>query len=125
MTEQPTALRLADLMGNNGNDCTCYAYSYAECACGANWAEKHIIEAATELRRLHGAYEALCNDYSGALETMDELSANATKLEAINAQLLDVLNHILAADDEDLVAVHGAQVTNKTRAAIAAAKGEA
>jgi NADPH-dependent ferric siderophore reductase len=43
-------------------------------------------------------------------------------LHSLNAQLLEVLNHILAADDEDLVAVHGTLVTNKARAAIAVAK---
>ncbi len=53
MSKQPEALRLADALLNDGAGCTCYAHSYSECVCDANWGEQHIDAAVAELRRLH------------------------------------------------------------------------
>lgn len=51
--KQPKALRLAAALMNDGDNCTCAAYSSSECGCGAGWADQYAEEAAAELRRLH------------------------------------------------------------------------
>jgi hypothetical protein len=54
----PKALRLADALSSNGEGCECHASSYYECGCdGAIWPEMYVLEAATELRRLHSMTE--------------------------------------------------------------------
>lgn len=57
--KQPEALRLADALENDGNDCTCAAYSSSECGCDAVWADSFSKQAAAELRRLHEVNESL------------------------------------------------------------------
>ena len=57
--KQPEALRLADALENDGNDCTCAAYSSSECGCDASWADIYASAAAAELRRLHEVNQEL------------------------------------------------------------------
>jgi hypothetical protein len=96
MTEQPEALRLAQILtGPDGL---------------ASW---HREDAAAELRRLHMENEDLknaCKIYKDALK----------EEKALNAQLLEALEFIPASGS-----MLGAQAEAKRIAAIAAAKGEA
>ena len=47
------ALDIAKGLESNGEDCTCHASCYYECACDAVWGEAYTLNAAAELRRLH------------------------------------------------------------------------
>ena len=53
------AERMAGYLENDGNDCKCAAYGACECACGANWAEYHVKDAAKLLRSQAAEIERL------------------------------------------------------------------
>lgn len=53
------ALDIAKGLESNGEDCTCHASSYYECACDAVWGEAYTLNAAAELRRLHEVNQEL------------------------------------------------------------------
>ncbi len=101
---QPEALRLADS---------------AHLGYRVGWQR----EAASELRRLHAAYEVSGLALDQALKSIEELSAENKRLKqaiagGINAQLLEALGWIARVNAMDY------EYQAKARAAIAAAKGE-
>lgn len=94
------ALDIAKGLEGNGEDCTCHASCYYECACDAVWGEAYTLHAAAELRRLH----------------------------ELNQELLEALQSIAECCDEDHAARDYAsrqtEIRGMARAAIAKATGE-
>jgi hypothetical protein len=115
MSEQPEALRLADLLCKDGHECCDF-------------------QAASELRRLHEAHDW---QYKMAGDRLRRIE----KLEAINRELLEALLLIVATHDEPagFVGKYGRALDEsinkqqlkidarllKARAAIAKAEGQA
>lgn len=115
MTQQPEALRLADLIDENSE------------------APLVVKAAAAELRRLH-ARDKEWESVTGFMQnTIDRMEKDLLRLHSVNAQLLEALEE--AADDIESWGAYATEyfqkrhnlqgAINKARAAIAAAKGEA
>lgn len=122
MTQQPEALRLAELCEGSAN-----------AGSSEPWTRR---QAAAELRRLHAEKERLAGEVANrnrralegdeAVTALENVHAYYEKLERINAQLLEALRFI--ADRQDLMFAEcsdAEKIIDVARAAIAAAKGEA
>ena len=105
MSTQPKALALADKLNS---------------LCVAEFAWATLNDAANELRRLHAALEASEASDAESLRLYRAARERADKLHALNAQMLEALQNMVAlANPGDVYTI------KQARAAIDAAKGQA